>query len=154
MSDLTQQPAVELSPWPMSVTVSTEPEVIVTVTGISGNSYVVVHEGAAIGFVSPTTASEDNVEAELPVLWATPFVPPTPPPSPVTPLQIRRALNAVGMRSQVEAALLAAPQDARDAWDYATEIKRDDATLSAMAAALGLSPTQIDDLFILAASYE
>ena len=140
MSDLTQQPTVELSPWPMSVTVSTEPEVIVTVTGISGNSYVVVHEGAAIGFVSPTTASEDNVEAELPVLWATPFVPPAPPPSSVTRLQFRRALNTSGLRGIVEAALASAPQDARDAWDCATEVRRDDATLNAMAAALGLSP--------------
>jgi hypothetical protein len=137
----------------MSVTVSTTPEVIVSVAGISGNSYVVNHDGAAIGFVSPTTANEDNVEAELPILWANPFVPPTPPPSPVTPLQIRRALNAAGMRGMVEAALAQAPQDARDAWDYASEIKRDDATLNAMAAALGMSPAQIDNLFALAATY-
>lgn len=153
MSLLTNPSEVELSPWPMSVTVSTTPEIIVSVTGISGNSYVFSYEGATIGLVSPTTANEANVEAELPVLWANPYTPPAPPPSPVTPLQIRRALNAAGLRSQVEAALVAAPQDARDAWDYATEIKRDDPTLDAMAAALGLSPTQIDGLFILAASY-
>jgi hypothetical protein len=144
---------IELSPWPMSVTVSTTPEVIVSVTGISGNSYVVNHDGAAIGLESPTTANEANVEAELPVLWANPYRSPAPPPSPVTPLQIRRALNASGMRGMVEAALAAAPQDARDAWDYATEVKRDDATLNAMATALGMTSAQVDDLFRLASSY-
>ena len=63
-------PEIELSPWPMSVTVSAEPEVIVSVTGISGNSYVVSYEGVAIGLVSPTTANDANVEAELPALYA------------------------------------------------------------------------------------
>ena len=63
-------PVIELSPWPMSVTVSAEPEVIVSVTGISGNSYVVSYEGVAIGLVSPTEANELNVEAELPALYA------------------------------------------------------------------------------------
>jgi hypothetical protein len=141
-------PEIEISPWPMTVEVA--PDVLVTVTGISGNSYVI--EGG-IGLVSPTTANAENVEAELPILWATPYTPPTPPPSPVTPLQIRRALNSSGMREMVEAALLAAPQDARDAWDYATEVKRDDPTLTAMGAALGLAPTQIDNLFTLAATF-
>ena len=63
-------PVIEPSPWPMSVTVSAEPEVIVSVTGISGNSYVLTYNGAAIGLVSPTTANADNVVAELPALFA------------------------------------------------------------------------------------
>lgn len=146
-------PEVIISPWPILVTVSASPEVIVSVTGISGNSYVLNYDGAAIGLVSPTTANEDNVETELPILWANPYTPPTPPPSPVTPLQIRRALNASGMRNMVEAALASAPQDARDAWDYATEVRREDATLNFMAAALGMTPTQIDELFSLAATF-
>ena len=64
-------PEVELSPWPMSVTVSTTPEIILVVTGVSGNSYVLDYDGAAIGLVSPTVANEDNAEAELPALFAT-----------------------------------------------------------------------------------
>ena len=139
-----------ISPWPMSVTVSTNPLVVISVTGISGNSYVLQ---GGIGLVSPTTASAENVEAELPILWANPYTPPTPPPTPVTPLQIRRALNAAGMRGMVEAALATAPQDAKDAWDYAIEIHRDDPTLNAMATDLGITPAQVDDLFTLAATY-
>jgi len=68
MSDLTST-ASFISPWPMSVTVSTEPEAIVSVTGISGNSYVFNYDGAGIGLVSPTVANEDNAEAELPALF-------------------------------------------------------------------------------------
>jgi hypothetical protein len=56
---------IEISPWPMTVTVATD--VHVNVTGISANSYVV---GGGIGLVSPTTANDANVEAELPALWA------------------------------------------------------------------------------------
>ena len=63
-------PEIELSPWPMSVTVSTDPEVIVSVTGTSGNSYVFSYDGAAIGLVSPTVANEANAEAQLPALFA------------------------------------------------------------------------------------
>lgn len=139
---------IELSPWPMTVTVA--PDVHVIVSGISGNSYIV---NGYIGLESPTVANDANVEAELPALWANPYRAPAPAPVQVTPLQVRRALNASGLRDQVEAALTAAPQDARDAWEFATEIRRDDATLNAMATALGLTTTQVDDLFRLAASY-
>jgi len=54
-----------ISPWPMTVTVA--PDTHVNVTGISANSYVV---NGGLGLESPTTASEANVEAELPALWA------------------------------------------------------------------------------------
>lgn len=59
---------VELSPWPMTVTVA--PDVLVVVTGLSGNCYVITDEGRAIGLESPTVASETSVEAELPALYA------------------------------------------------------------------------------------
>jgi hypothetical protein len=58
-------PEVEISPWPMTVSVA--PDTLVTVTGISGNSYVI---DGFIGLESPTIANEANVEAELPALWA------------------------------------------------------------------------------------
>lgn len=55
----------EISPWPM--TVEAAPNVLITVNGISGNSYVI---DGGIGLESPTTANELNVEAELPALYA------------------------------------------------------------------------------------
>ena len=54
----------DLSPWPMTVEVDTD--VFVTVTGVSGNSYVI---DGRIGIESLSTANETNVEAELPELW-------------------------------------------------------------------------------------
>lgn len=83
------------------------------------------------------------------VLVDAPPPPPGPPPVPqaVTPLQARRAINAAGLRASIEAAIAAADQDAKDAWEYATEIRRDNALIASMAGALGLTSAQIDDLF-------
>lgn len=55
----------ELSPWPFTIQVS-ESELI-TVIGVSGNSYVIQ---GGYGLESPTTANEENVEVELPSLYA------------------------------------------------------------------------------------
>jgi hypothetical protein len=71
----------------------------------------------------------------------------------VTPLQMRRALNASNLRDAVEAAVAAAPQDVRDAWEFATEIRRNDALLISLATALGKSDADLDILFQLAASF-
>jgi hypothetical protein len=74
-------------------------------------------------------------------------------PAEVTPLQMRRALNTSGLRTVVESAVAAAPQDARDAWEFASVIRRDDPILAGMAAALGKTDAEIDALFILAATF-
>jgi len=77
---------------------------------------------------------------------------PAPVPQSVSPLQARRALRAAGLMSAVEAVLAGAGDDARDAWEYAVEIRRDDATLAVLAAELGMTDAQLDDLFRDAAS--
>jgi len=76
------------------------------------------------------------------------YVPPE-----VTPWQMRRALNQLGLRAMVEAAVAAGDQDARDGWEFALEIRRDNPLLAGMAAALGMTDAQLDDLFRLAASF-
>jgi hypothetical protein len=75
-------------------------------------------------------------------------------PEAVTPRQIRRALNAAGLRSAVEAAVAQASQDVRDDWEFALEVRRDHPELNAMATALGLTSEQLDALFIAAAAIE
>lgn len=75
-------------------------------------------------------------------------------PESVTPWQMRKALNASGKRSLVDA-LLANPQtpsDVIDGWEVASEWRRTDPVLLAMAAQLGMTDGEIDDLFTLAAS--
>ena len=67
--------------------------------------------------------------------------PADPQPSPVyscTPWQIRKALNAQGLRSAVEAAVSAGTDQAlKDGWEYATEFRSDDPFVISMGAALG-----------------
>lgn len=72
----------------------------------------------------------------------------------VTPWQMRRALNQLGLRAMVEAAVAAGDQDSKDGWDYALEIRRDNPLLAGMAQALGMTGAQLDDLFRLAASFQ
>ena len=68
-------------------------------------------------------------------------------PESITPLQARKALLAGGLLDDVDAMLAQAPREAQLAWEYAIEVRRDDATLAAMAGMLGLTDQQIDDLF-------
>jgi hypothetical protein len=69
--------------------------------------------------------------------------------SPLSAWQIRKVLTKSGLRTQVEAAILLADQNTQDAWHYASEFRRDDAILNAMAVTLGITATQLDDLFTL-----
>lgn len=76
-------------------------------------------------------------------------------PQVVTRRQARRALALFGLLGAVQAALDAIPDPMQRAiaqidWDDATEFKRDDETLQMLAGALGLTGSQLDDLFILA----
>lgn len=84
----------------------------------------------------------------------TPIIRPAPVPQSVTPWQMRRALNQLGLRSMVEAAVAAGDQDARDGWEFALEIRRDNPLLASMAQALGMTDVQLDDLFRLAAAFQ
>jgi nucleotide-binding universal stress UspA family protein len=75
-------------------------------------------------------------------------------PATITPLQIRLVLSAQGLRDDAEAIVAATetPQSIKDSWEYATIVERNNADLLAMAAILGLTDDQIDDLFIQAVS--
>lgn len=73
----------------------------------------------------------------------------------VTPRQARLALLGAGKLTAVTAALAAMTgvqgEAARITWEYATEIRRDDPLISALAPVLGMSEVQIDALFVQAA---
>jgi len=70
----------------------------------------------------------------------------------VSPIQARRALRAWGLLPLVEAAMAQAGEEAQEAWEYAIVIPRNDPMLNQIAASLGMSQTQVDDLFIAAAA--
>jgi hypothetical protein len=66
----------------------------------------------------------------------------------LTPRQVRLALTAAGLRDQVEAAVLAADQNTKDTWEFATEIVRTDPILIAMAKSIGITNAKLDKLFL------
>lgn len=77
---------------------------------------------------------------------------PGPPPVPhaVTPLQMRRALRSLGLTASITAYVNAMGAEAQEAWEYATEIRRDDALVNAAGVALGKTSGELDDIFRLA----
>lgn len=59
-----------------------------------------------------------------------------------TPFQFRKALNASGLRSAVEAYIAGADQDIKDGYEFATEFRSDDPMVLAAAAAVGKTPDE------------
>lgn len=70
----------------------------------------------------------------------------------VGPLQLRRALRELGMYAAVTSYVETAPEEVQEAWEYATEYRRDDPLFPVVQLAMGLTDTQIDNLFALAAT--
>ncbi len=78
-----------------------------------------------------------------------------PVPAEVTMRQARLALLAAGLLDDVEAAIAGMDEPAKTAaqieWEYSNALQRDNALVSVLGPALGLSSNQIDDLFRAAA---
>lgn len=70
----------------------------------------------------------------------------------VTPRQMRLALNALGLRATVEAAIASADQNTRDTWEFSLEVERDNPLVQAMGLALGKTEAELDALFTLAST--
>ena len=88
------------------------------------------------------------------------YVAPAPPPSldppsvlSCTPLQARKALRQVGLIDAVNAAVKASTPDVQDAWEFASEVRRNDPFLVTLSTSLGMTSQQLDALFVLAASF-
>ena len=73
-------------------------------------------------------------------------------PQEVSPRQIRQALSRANLRTQVESAVAAGNQDLKDWWEFSTVFERNHSQVVSMGTALNQTSTQLDDLFILAAS--
>ena len=81
-----------------------------------------------------------------------PYITPPPVIAPVSPRQIRQALTRAGLRTAVETAVAAGDQDLKDWWEFSTTFERLNPQVTAMGAALGVSDTQLDDLWTLAST--
>ncbi len=70
----------------------------------------------------------------------------------VSPRQIRQALTATGLRSQVEAAIAAGSQDLKDWWEFATAFEENHPMVVQMALGLQVDGDALHSLFALAAT--
>lgn len=78
--------------------------------------------------------------------WVAP--PPPPVPYQVTAFQARAALYNANLLATVEAAVAASTDETlKLAWNHALHFERTSPTIATMAAALGLTDQQVDDLF-------
>ena len=107
--------------------------------------------GADEGLSGPTiTVTASAVER---VWTVVPYVAPVP--DKVTNFQARAVLISTGLFEQVDAAIKAGNDPvALQAWEYANDVTRNGALVNGMAASLGWSQAQLDDLFRAAAVIE
>jgi hypothetical protein len=68
------------------------------------------------------------------------------------PLQFRRALNQLNLRTQIEQYVHTLDTDSKDAWEYATVFERNNPIITSATQALNKSTEEVDDLFRLASS--
>lgn len=74
-------------------------------------------------------------------------------PNAVTARQARKALNQLGLRVAVESWIEGQPQDIQDEWYYADPILRSNGAISAGATALSITEEELDQIFVLAATF-
>lgn len=116
-----------------------------------------------LGEVHPFCATPTDAEAHGREVYAkaiagdfgqiAPYVAPKPViPKVVTMRQAKLALLQQGLLNSVNAIIEQAGDAAKVEWQYATEVKRDNSLVQAIATQLSLTEQQIDELFTLAAS--
>lgn len=67
----------------------------------------------------------------------------------LTPWQMRKALRAAGLMPTIKAAIAAAPEEVQEAWEFASEFRRDNELIESFRVALGKTDEEIDQLFLL-----
>lgn len=82
----------------------------------------------------------------------TPLAPPAYTPRVISKLQLVRAMRLAGLWGSVRAALAGAGIEAREDWEFASEVHRDDVIVTAFASTLGLTDADLNDLFTVGAT--
>ncbi|WP_114857305.1 hypothetical protein [Azospirillum brasilense] len=111
-------------------------------------AYIEVDEAVEVGIgmlIDPVTGTlSANPE---------PYVPVGPVPETVSPLQARMALLEADLLDDAEAFVATLSKPEQLAWQYASEVRRDNAIIAKAAAHLGLDDDRIDALFRRASSF-
>ena len=114
---------------------------------ITGEVYAYAADGSEDAFIDQNLRpmSDGEVQAHLnPPPIAAPV------PQVVSAFQARAALLRASMLDSVEAIMADpdTPREAALAWEYATEFRRDSATVAAISQQLGITESALDALFI------
>jgi hypothetical protein len=124
----------------------------------------IVYQGNVVAVTDAASGYDPNYQgpgvAFVPDLFAqvgdlyngTAFTYVVPPPD-VTALQARQAINAAGLRPNVNAAIAGADQNTQDFWALAPMFQRSNPIIASISTALGLTSGQIDNLFRLASTF-
>lgn len=129
-------------------------EVLVSTQSWSPREFSKAYPGVSFPkVVSDSFVWTDGV-AELSFTYVEPQEPVFVVPTKVSMYQARTALSRAGLLATVEAALASMPdqagEEARIKWEYAVDVRREDALVSAMASILNLDSTGLDSLFTTA----
>lgn len=81
-----------------------------------------------------------------------PYISPIEVPQSLTPLQARRALRAAGLKEAVDSYVLTLSDEAKEEWEFALSIERNNPVIVQGLIALGKTEKDGDDLFILGAT--
>lgn len=117
---------------------------------------VVAERDTALANVATLTAGKTTLEARVAELEAelANGVDENGVPTVISPLQGRLALKRANLLDLVEAAIVQANGETQIWWEYATLWHRTHPLLNALAASLGLSSEQVDELFTVAGAIE
>jgi hypothetical protein len=129
------------------------------------SKYAIIEDGKVVNIAKANEALAPNwVQSDTAAIgdlydgttFTRPPAPPTPIPQTVSRFQARAALYQAGLLDQVETLMSDPATDmiAKLAWADAQEFKRESPTIKALAAELGLTDTQLDDLFRQAATID
>lgn len=122
-----------------------------TVIAHEGDSYIVrTADNRVIGFRSQSgTPSEASAAADI--AWAIANPAPAPVPDEVPAWRIKAIAKLAGLEHAIAAALASLSEPARTvasaAWLEGNVIRRDSATVNQLAAALGITSAQMDQMF-------
>ena len=113
---------------------------------LADGTHVLTHPVTAATLTVP--ASAPDRDAQITAFFADV---PADVPQVVSARQAKLALLAVGLLDDADAAAVAAGRAVEIEWEYATEIRRENALIAALGAGIGLSEVDIDALFVAAA---
>ena len=129
-------------------------------------NFAVIKRGVVVNIVvAGAPLADDWVQSDTAAIgdlyengeFIRPPTPPAPVPEVITPRQAKIALLQAGLLDDVEAAIAAIPDEttrriAQVDWADAQEVRRDWPLLVQMAGQMGLTDTQVDELFRAGAS--